>query len=116
MEHDIDKRLTRFTCGPLEYRINRMQFKGQVWPGHKHNFGHVTQVMQGPLHVDVRFDDGRPGIDKIVQTGDVLMIEAEGFHTITALADNCEFWCVFPHRTEDGVIVPNRTGFEGAYC
>lgn len=107
--------MSSFTCGPIQIRITKMEKVGAVCPGHTHNFDHVTHVIKGKVRVQVRYEDGRPEIDVEMNAPHFFLVEAHAFHTITALEDDSEFWCVYPHRTENGDVSMHFTGFEGAY-
>lgn len=107
--------MSSFTCGPLQYRITHLEKAGMECPGHTHNFDHVTQVVKGRVNVKVCYDDGRPPVDIDMTAPHFFNVEARAYHTITALEDGSEFWCVYPHRTCNGDISEHYTGFEEAY-
>ena len=43
------------------------------------------------------------------------LVKAQVVHKITALEDNTEYWCVYSHRTPQGEIVQNYTGWPDSY-
>ncbi len=54
-------------------------------------------------------------MEKNFQSPNYLLIKAEDKHEITALEDGTEFWCVYSHRTPQGEVTQEATGWEDAY-
>lgn len=122
--------MTEWCSGNIFIRPNRLVRAGDVIHGHCHNFDHTTIVFRGAVRVRkwtkaVRLD-GAPVLVDGEQLWHVVadrefvapahfLVEAEARHEITALRDDTEFWCVYSHRTPQGEIVQNATGWEPAY-
>jgi quercetin dioxygenase-like cupin family protein len=100
--------------GNLFIRPNVMAKKGEVIDGHKHNFDHTTIVFEGSVHVKGVLPDGRI-IERDFHAPAHFLVKAEVEHEITALEDNVTFWCVYSHRTPQGQITQENTGWGQAY-
>lgn len=81
--------------------------------GHEHNFDHTTIVFKGSVHVEAKTPDGRVIVRDFTAPAHFL-VKADVRHKITALEDNTEAWCVYSHRTPQGDVVQEYTGWEGA--
>jgi len=88
--------------------------KGAVTEGHTHNFDHTTIVFTGSVRVDATLEDGRT-ITREFTAPAFFLVKAKVFHRIEALEDNTTIWCVYSHRTPQGDVVQEFTGFEAAY-
>lgn len=82
--------------------------------GHEHKFDHTTIVFTGAVHVEARLPDGTVLQLDCTAPGSFL-VKKDVFHKITATADNTEAWCVYSHRTPQGDVVQEYTGWEKAY-
>lgn len=87
---------------------------GDKVDGHKHNFDHTTIVLVGAVHVLAVLPDGRV-IERDFHAPDSFLVKAEVTHEITALEPGTIAWCVYAHRTPQGEIVTEYTGWEAAY-
>jgi hypothetical protein len=81
--------------------------------GHKHNFDHTTIVFRGAVHVKAKLPNGRV-IEQDFKAPSHFLVKAEVEHQIVALVDDTEFWCVYSHRTPQGDIVQEHTGWREA--
>jgi len=100
--------------GNVFIRPNTLAKAGDAIEGHTHNFDHVTIVFTGSVKVTATGPDGA------VQEGTFtapahFLVRAECTHQITALMDNTTIWCVYAHRTPQGIIVQEYTGWPEAY-
>lgn len=84
--------------------------KGFVLQGHTHNFDHTSIVFTGSVHIKRTHPNGTVEEQDFVAPAHCL-IKAEDVHEITALEDNTTFWCVYSHRTPQGDITQEWTGW-----
>lgn len=82
--------------------------------GHRHNFDHTTIVFAGSVRVVATTPDGR-ALDREFRAPASFLVRAEVEHEITALEDGTIAWCVYSHRTPQGEVVQEYTGWAGAY-
>jgi len=113
--------------GNIFIRENVLDKAGDKREGHKHNFDYTTIFWQGAFRVRATLPDGRKLDQKFAARGhprasaDGLqshaLIRAGVEHEITALEDNCIFWCVYSHREpqEPHVVSQVQTGWREAY-
>jgi hypothetical protein len=122
-------------CGNLFTRPNLLDAPGQVVQGHKHNFDHMTIFWRGWWLVEAELPDGRIITRQFASenyernenelsghdykpVGAHCLIRADVKHKITLLG--CDkrgglFWCVYAHRSPQGEVTQQATGFEAAY-
>jgi quercetin dioxygenase-like cupin family protein len=96
-------------------RPNHMKKAGDVIHGHAHNFDHTSICMRGAVRV---VGNGREVVLRSPTSNDGqchILIKAGVEHEITALEDDTVFWCVYAHRTPQGDIVQEYTGWSDAY-
>jgi hypothetical protein len=98
--------------GNIFIRPNTLR-KGEMVQGHTHNFDHTTIIFTGPVRIKAT-KPGEPTWEKTFIGPAHVLIKADWMHEITAL-DDAEFWCVYAHRTPQGDVVQEATGFEDAY-
>ena len=105
-----------YVAGNIFVRPNRLN-KGQVIEGHTHNFDHVSYVTAGAVVVVAQHPSGQEITRTIRATDDRnwVLIRAEVRHRITALEDGTKFDCVYSHRTPQGDVVEEYTGWDAAY-
>jgi hypothetical protein len=107
-----------WSCGNVFIRPNQGN-KGDKIKGHAHNFDHVTICLRGAISVK-RLSDGMirklytPSDDSPVHRAHVLIL-AGVEHEIDFLEDNSAFWCVYAHRTPQGKVVQEFTGWGDSY-
>ena len=89
--------------GNLIIRPLRFDAKGQVLPGHRHNFDHVTNVAIGTVRFIMTFPDGR--VREETHTAPAWVeVPKEAQHQLEALSDGAQCFCVFAHRDQDGSV------------
>lgn len=102
---------------------------GAVISGHKHNFDHTTFFGQGLWKVecfgDVYDADSKPIEGQRVKLREVtirggapgafVLIEADKMHTLTLLEGPGCYACVYSHRTPEGDVTTEYTGWNAAY-
>jgi quercetin dioxygenase-like cupin family protein len=88
--------------------------KGDQIVGDVHNFDHTTYVVSGSIHVHATAPDGTTR-EVTKSAGQWVLIKADVKHTITALEDGTTVHCVYAHRTPQGEVVQEFTGWETAY-
>ena len=103
--------LSEDVMGNIFVRRNRMR-KGEVIHGHAHAFDHVSYCTHGAVTVrageqvrTIRASDDR----------NYILIRAGVEHEITALEERTKFDCVYSHRTPQGEVVEEYTGWDQAY-
>jgi hypothetical protein len=101
-------------AGNIYIRPNKLAKAGMLIDGHKHNFDHVSIVFTGAVRVVQRWPNGFR-VQKNFRAPDHFLVRADCEHEITSLQDNTEFWCVYSHRTPQGDVVQEATGWEEAY-
>lgn len=106
--------MVELVCGNIFVRPNPLAKAGDRVDGHTHNFDHTTYVVKGAVHVRGVCPDGRV-IERDFSAGDFCLIKAEVIHTITALMDDTLFHCIYAHRTPQGDVVQEFTGWGAAY-
>lgn len=102
-----------YASGNIYIRPNKLA-KGEFAKGHTHHFDHTTIFFKGAFHVKATLPDGSV-IERDFAAPAHCLIRADVEHEITALEDGSEFWCVYSHRTPQGDIVQQFTGWEDAY-
>jgi hypothetical protein len=86
-------------------RLMHFVKKGDVELGHKHNYDHATLVSTGSVLVEMLDDNGNPEHSKIFTAPNMIFINKDKFHKITALEDNTVCSCIHAIRTVDEDIV-----------
>lgn len=100
--------------GNIFIRPNLLAKAGDVTHGHRHNFDHTTIVFTGAVHVKATLPDGTL-LERDFVAPDSFLVKADVEHEITAIADNTIYWCVYAHRTSQGEVSVEHTGWEIAY-
>lgn len=85
--------------GNIWVRQNVLPHPGDVFPGHKHKFDHVSLLVSGELKVKVV---GYP--PKTFKAPTFIVIRKEHEHEFTALQPNTLFYCVFALRDIEGEV------------
>lgn len=115
---------TEQALGNIYVRPFILASAGDVLPGHTHNFDHTTFVAKGGVHCRATLPDGtvierdfwaahRP--ENSANTPDFCLILADVVHEFTALVDDSVIRCVYAHRTPQGEVVQQYTGWPAAY-
>jgi quercetin dioxygenase-like cupin family protein len=85
--------------------------KGESVQGHTHNFDHATYCPSGGFLIKRKHPDGRED-SRELWAGDLpLLIKAECWHKMTALADGSVYHCIYAHRTAQGEVSQTYTGW-----
>lgn len=103
-----------WVSGNIFIRPMRFPKTGDRREGHEHKFDHTTIVFKGSVHVIARTPDGRV-IERDFKAPTHFLVKADVHHEIAALEDNTEAWCVYSHRTPQGDVVQDYTGWTAAY-
>ena len=88
--------------------FSRMMYfrkKGDVENGHKHVFDHATQVSYGSVLVEVLDDKETVTSSKVFKAPNMIFIDKDKFHRITALKDKTVCSCIHAIKTTDNEIV-----------
>lgn len=120
-----------WVSGNLFIRPSGILEAGQRCGGHTHNFDHTTIVFTGSVHVvkwaqrvrsngDPMLDDAGEEVWLVVTERDFaapahFLIEANARHDIIALEDGTQYWCCYAHRSPQGDVTQEVTGWEPAY-
>ena len=86
--------------GNIWVRQHILHKSGDASVGHTHKFDHVTLLVKGSVEVSI---EGYP--PKQFQAPTFIVIRKEHQHTLTALEDECLYYCVFALRNLDGEVV-----------
>jgi hypothetical protein len=86
--------------GNVWVRQHSLHKTGDFYPGHTHKFDHVTLLVRGRVQVEIA---GHP--PKEFQAPTFIVIKKEHEHKMTALEDDCIYYCVFALRNIDGEVV-----------
>jgi hypothetical protein len=84
-----------------------------VNPGHAHKFDHTSIVFTGAVHVRAETPDGRV-IERDFYAPAHFLVKADVLHEITALEDDTTVWCLYSHRTPQGDVRQEWTGWKEA--
>lgn len=106
-----------WVSGNIFIRPNEMMKAGDVIEGHAHNFDHTSFVVNGAVNVRATTPDGRQ-LDANFGNGYPFrhfLVLKDVEHTITALEDGTDFYCIYSHREPQGDIVQTVTGWTEAY-
>lgn len=90
---------------------------GEVVHGHAHTFAHTTYVTRGAVRIERLGPDGQVERAIEVRAADGLnwaLIRAGVCHRITALEDDSMAHCIYAHRTPQGDVVQEYTGWHEA--
>ena len=86
-------------------RMMYFQNKGDIEHGHKHVFDHATQVSHGSVLVEVLDDEDNVTASKVFKAPNMVFIDKDKFHRITALEDRTVCSCIHAIKTTDDEIV-----------
>lgn len=86
-------------------RLMHFKNKGDVENGHKHTFDHGTLVSSGSVLYEVLDDNGIVTASKVFVAPDMVYVNKDKFHRITALEDNTVCACIHAVKTLDGEII-----------
>lgn len=110
---DLD---TEIISGNIFIRPVKLLNKGDFVQGHKHNFDHTTIVFKGSILIKQNngkeqnfYSPGNPNKQSDDSSHALICKDTE--HLITALEDNTIFWCVYSHRTPQGEVSLENTGW-----
>jgi hypothetical protein len=96
--------------GNIWVRQNLLEKTGDIHPGHKHHFDHVSLLASGKVQVTV---DGYPPKEFTAPT--FIVIKKEHQHTFKALQDNTLWYCVFALRDINGEVTDFYSGDNSPY-
>lgn len=103
-----------YASGNIFIRENALAKAGDFVNGHAHNFDHTTIIVRGAVDVLAVLPDASVFRAKFA-AGQFFLVKADVLHTITATADDTFFLCTYSHRTPQGEIVQQYTGWDRAY-
>lgn len=106
MEHKV---------GNILVRPNPMPFVGMVCGDHEHNFDHMSIVIQGEIEITARDRDRNVLWVKRFGAGEYVLVKAEVSHEIKCTQAPALFHCIYAHRTPQGDVVQEYTGYDDAY-
>lgn len=86
-------------------RLMHFRNKGDVEDGHKHNFDHGTLVSSGSVLYELLDDNRNVIASKIFVAPNMVFVDKDRFHRITALEDNTVCACIHAVKTMDGEII-----------
>jgi hypothetical protein len=85
--------------GNIWVRQNYLEKIGDIHPGHKHNFDHISLLASGKVEVTVNGHE-----PKVFKAPTFIVIKKEHYHTFKALEDNTLWYCVFALRDINGDV------------
>ena len=89
--------------GNVFVRAISFSAKGQILPGHKHNYDHATFVGQGRVEVTIYYPDGHV-TKKYYVSPSWFEVPAMARHQIKALTTPAVCFCVFAVRDQNGEV------------
>jgi quercetin dioxygenase-like cupin family protein len=101
--------------GNILIRPNLLPKVGDRIEGHAHNFDHTSIVIRGAVHVVVLDPAGGAVQEGDFKAGEHFLVKAGVEHEITATEPDTLFHCVYSHRTPQGDVVQEYTGWEKAH-
>jgi hypothetical protein len=110
-----------FASGNIYVREMAFEHAGDHVNGHAHNFDHTTYCVRGALlieHLDAT-DSSVVLASTTLRAGEPgawALIKADALHRITALADGSLGHCIYAHRTPQGEVVQEYTGWHRGTC
>lgn len=94
-------------CSNVYIRLMHFVTKGDVEIGHSHTYDHATVLSSGAVSYEIL--DGLNGqtiMKKTFIAPDMIFVEKEKYHRITALSDNTICSCTHALRTIDEDLIP----------
>ena len=90
-------------------RLMHFAKKGDIEEGHKHNFDHATLISSGSILYEVLDDNGINAISsKVFTSPDLIFVNKDKFHRLTALEDNTVCGCIHALRVVgEDIISPD---------
>lgn len=106
-----------YVSGNIFIREMRFDRAGDVVHGHTHTFDHTTYCARGGLLIEKMDGDTVIASTEVRATDGLnwVLIRAEDKHRITALEDGSLGHCIYAHRTPQGEVVQEYTGWGPAY-
>ena len=86
-------------------RLMHFKHKGDVEYGHRHTFDHATLVSNGSILIETLDEDGNTASSKEFYAPNMVFIDKNKIHRITALEDNTVCGCIHAVRTMDEEII-----------
>lgn len=85
---------------------------GEVVCGHAHNFDHVTFINRGAF----RITRGQETVTvSALDENPYILIKAGQRHELVALEDDSMYYCVYSHRTPEGDVIQEYSGWDRAH-
>lgn len=107
-----------YQCGNIFIRPMTFAKAGDVVAGHAHKFDHTTYCARGALLVESLDEAGKVKQSAELRASEGLgwaLIKAGVIHRITAMEDGSIGHCIYAHRTPQGDVVQEYTGWAPAY-
>lgn len=106
-----------FIAGNVFVRQMMFDKAGDVVAGHAHNFDHITYCVRGGLRIEQLDVTGGivRSVEKLAGEANWVLIRAGVEHRITALVDDSIGHCIYAHRTHQGDIVQEYSGWAPSY-
>jgi hypothetical protein len=101
----------------LDNGVERSPLPGETVKGHKHCFDHTSIFFCGDWHVKAWTAEGELEHDFTRTAPFHLLIDKDCLHEFTFLggAPQGLAWCVYSHRSPDGEVIEQSTGWHEAY-
>lgn len=99
--------ITMMCISNVYTRTMHFKNKGDIEIGHKHTYDHGTLVSNGSVLYEVLDGlDGNAVASKIFEAPNMIFVDKNKYHRITALEDNTVCACIHALRTNDEELIP----------
>ena len=103
-------------CSNVYIRLMNFAEKGDVEVGHSHTYDHATVLSSGSVKYEVLDGfDGDTLSEKIFTAPDMIFVEKDKFHRITAMQNNTVCSCTHALRSIDQDLIPPDSFIESKH-
>ena len=103
-------------CSNVYIRLMSFAEKGDVEVGHSHTYDHATVLSSGSVKYEVLDGfDGDTLSEKIFTAPDMIFVEKDKFHRITAMQNNTVCSCTHALRSIDQDLIPPDSFIESKH-
>lgn len=86
-----------------------------ICDSHSHPFDHTTLIVKGSILIKAKAKDGKL-LNEVFNAGEHVLIPAECEHEMKNVGEQDALaWCVYSHRTPQGEVVQEYSGWDEAY-
>lgn len=103
-------------CSNVYIRLMNFLKAGDFEVGHSHTYDHATVLSSGEVKYEILDGyDGRCVAEKMFTAPEIIYVEKNKFHRITALKDNTVCSCTHALRTIDEDLIPQDCLIDTVY-